>query len=162
MSKKYCARWRWRLIYLTPDIPHGSSHRQDRNESHRANPKQGNGINAWVNTRNSLATSASSSGFEAESRQHSRSSLSAHTAANLQVAEQYKADVLAIIVNDMSNFVLTFVPEQSIQILKEIEEISSLEILAATLGGYEQMIQHLGKNSADHLRHIKATLRDVL
>ena len=65
---------------------------------------------------------------------------------------------LAVAVNEMSVFILTHLPEQSFQILKEIEEISSLEMLAATLGGYEQIISHLGEKSAQHLRDINTTL----
>ena len=79
-----------------------------------------------------------------------------------QAEEQERGEALAAIVNDMSNFVLTYVPEHSFQMLKEIEDISSLEIFAATLGGYEQMVAHLGEKSTEHLRNIKSILRDRL
>lgn len=70
-----------------------------------------------------------------------------------------ESENLAAIINEMSVFVLTYLPEQSFQILKEIEEISSLEMLAATLGGYEQIISHLGTKSVQHLQQINTTLR---
>ena len=66
------------------------------------------------------------------------------------------------VLDEMANFVLTHLPDQSFQILKEIEEIASLEVLAATLGGYEQMVANLGEISANHVRHIKSVLRQHL
>jgi hypothetical protein len=66
------------------------------------------------------------------------------------------------ILDAMANFVLTHMPEQSFQILKEIEEITSLELLAVTLGGYEQMVASVGEPSVLHLRSIKQTLRENL
>ncbi len=66
------------------------------------------------------------------------------------------------ILDSMANFVLTHMPEQSFQILKEIEEITSLELLAVTLGGYEQMVASVGEPSVLHLRSIKQTLRENL
>ena len=69
---------------------------------------------------------------------------------------------LAGALTDMANFVLTHMPDQSFQILKEIEEITSLEVLAATLGGYEQMVLGTGQLGADHIRSIKSILREHL
>lgn len=70
--------------------------------------------------------------------------------------------VLQDILDTMSNFVLTHLPGQSFQILKEIEEISSLELLAVTLGGYEQMVASVGEASVQHLKNIKHALRNNL
>lgn len=103
--------------------------------------------NAWAETRSPLEKA-----FEVET--------TFDTSDSLQ--EKLDAENLASIVNEMSIFVLTHLPEQSFQTLKEIEEISSLEILAATLGGYEQIISHLGERSAQHLRRINSTLRAKL
>ncbi len=64
--------------------------------------------------------------------------------------------------DSMANFVLTYLPGQSFQILKEIEEITSLELLAVTLGGYEQMVASAGEPSVQHLKSIKKTLRENL
>jgi hypothetical protein len=64
------------------------------------------------------------------------------------------------ILDSMANFVLTYLPEQSFQILKEIEEITSLELLAVTLGGYEQMVASVGEPSVLHVRSIKQMLRE--
>jgi hypothetical protein len=62
----------------------------------------------------------------------------------------------------MGSFVLTHLPEQSFQILKELEQVNSLEMLAVMLSGYEQMISHLGTGCDQHLAHIKQILRDNL
>lgn len=66
------------------------------------------------------------------------------------------------ILDSMANFVKTYLPEQSVQILKEIEEITTLELLAVTLGGYEQMVVSAGEPSVQHLKSIKKSLRENL
>ena len=66
------------------------------------------------------------------------------------------------ILYSMANFVKTYLPDQSVQILKEIEEITSLELLAVTLGGYEQMVASAGEPSVQHLKSIKKSLRENL
>ena len=76
--------------------------------------------------------------------------------------DQQRTVVLAKTLELMANFVLTYLPEQSFEVLKEIEEITSLEVLAATLGGYEQMVSPVGQPGAEHLRMIKQTLRENL
>lgn len=66
------------------------------------------------------------------------------------------------ILYSMANFVKTYLPDQSVQILKEIEEITSLELLAVTLGGYEQMVASAGEPSVQHLKSIKKSLWENL
>ena len=66
------------------------------------------------------------------------------------------------ILDSMANFVKTYLPDQSVQILQEIEEITSLELLAVTLGGYEQMVASAGEPSVQHLKSIKKSLRENL
>jgi hypothetical protein len=114
----------------------------------------------WAATRNPLDRASYQPDFSLENQ--SRTFTSKMPDSLMQAAEQKKTEVLAGVLDAMSNFVLTHAPEQAFQILKEIEEISSLEILAATLGGYEQMVSHLGENSIQHMRHIKSVLRDNL
>lgn len=80
----------------------------------------------------------------------------------MPVARQIQSPALQVVVDSMSHFVLTHLPDQSFQILKEIEEITSLELLAVTLGGYEQMIAVIGEPSVQHLKAIKQVLRDNL
>ena len=62
----------------------------------------------------------------------------------------------------MGSFVLTHLPEQSFQILKELEQLTTLEMLAVMLSGYEQMISHLGEAGVIHIRHVKQILRENL
>jgi hypothetical protein len=73
-----------------------------------------------------------------------------------------KAAALKAVTDNMAGFVLTHMPEQSFSLLKEIEDITSMELLAVTLGGYEQMVSHLGAASAEHIKVIKRVLHDNL
>jgi hypothetical protein len=77
-------------------------------------------------------------------------------------AELKSARALQSATDLMGSFVLTHMPEHSFQILKELEEVTSLEMLAVLLSGYEQMISHLGELGAQHLVHVKKILRDNL
>jgi hypothetical protein len=76
--------------------------------------------------------------------------------------DQEKAAALKAVLDNMAGFVLTHVPDQSFLLLKEIEEITSMELLAVTLGGYAQMISHLGTPSVEHVKYIKRVLQDNL
>jgi hypothetical protein len=73
-----------------------------------------------------------------------------------------RAQALARAVDSMSNFVLANAPEHSFMVLKELEQLTNLEQLAVTLGGYEQLVRHLGAPAQEHLNLIKALLRDHL
>ncbi len=73
-----------------------------------------------------------------------------------------RSQALARAVDSMSNFVLAYAPEHSFMVLKELEQLTNLEQLAVTLGGYEQLIKHLGAPAQEHLNLIKALLRDHL
>lgn len=65
-------------------------------------------------------------------------------------------------VDMMANFVLTHLPGQSFTLLKELEALTSLEQLAATLGGYEQVVSQVGAASRGHLAQLKQILREHL
>jgi hypothetical protein len=71
-----------------------------------------------------------------------------------------RAQALASAVDTMSIFVLTHAPEHSFLVLKELESLTNLEQLAVTLGGYTQLISHLGPIAQEHLLLIKQILRD--
>ena len=62
----------------------------------------------------------------------------------------------------MGSFVLSHIPEQSFHILKELEEVTSLDMLAVLLSGYQQMVSHHGESSVRHLEQVKKILRDNL
>jgi hypothetical protein len=124
-------------------------------------------VSDWIRTR-SLRSQQHSSPARSQTHTSSwqASELSAHTlpahtlpAHMPSSAGQLVSPVLQELLDSMANFVLTHLPEQSFQILKEIEEITSLELLAVTLGGYEQMVATVGKPSIQHLNVIKQTLR---
>lgn len=71
-----------------------------------------------------------------------------------------KTAALKDVTDDMSGFVLTHLPDQAFFLLKEIEAITSMEMLAVMLGGYTQMVSHLGHASDIHLASIRQVLRD--
>jgi hypothetical protein len=73
-----------------------------------------------------------------------------------------RAQALGRAVDLMSNFVLTYAPEQSFMVLKELEELTDLEQLAVTLGGYEMLMAHLGPVAQEHLLLVKQILRENL
>jgi hypothetical protein len=73
-----------------------------------------------------------------------------------------RSQALARAVDSMSNFILSYAPEHSFMVLKELEQLTNLEQLAVTLGGYEQLVKHLGAPAQEHLNLIKALLRDHL
>lgn len=116
----------------------------------------------WSATRNPLELNSQQSAFQSPSQPHYPSVPGAAGGMAGAVLDPQKQAALKGVLDEMANFVLTHLPDQSFQILKEIEEITSLEVLAATLGGYEQMVSNLGQVSADHLRHVKSILRQHL
>jgi hypothetical protein len=60
----------------------------------------------------------------------------------------------------MSDFVLINAPAMAMMVLKELEQLQTLEQLAVTLGGYEQVISHVGAPAQAHLLLIKSILRE--
>jgi hypothetical protein len=77
-------------------------------------------------------------------------------------ANPARKQALARAVDLMANFVLTHIPTDSFSILKELEALESLEQLGATLGGYEQVIAHVGPAKQDHLSQVRQILREYL
>jgi hypothetical protein len=73
-----------------------------------------------------------------------------------------RAKALADAVDSMSSFVLTYAPEHSFLVLKELEQLTNLEQLAVTLGGYEQLISHVGPRAQEHISQIKHLLHDFM
>lgn len=62
---------------------------------------------------------------------------------------------LQLLVQDMSSFVLAYVPEQAFSVLSELESIHSMEQMAVLLGGYELMVRHTGEPASIHLMHVR-------
>ncbi len=77
-------------------------------------------------------------------------------------ANYNRSRALGQAVDTMSHFILTNAPEQSFVILKELESLTNLEQLAVILGGYEQLIAHLGAPAQEHLLAVKQLLRENL
>ncbi len=90
-----------------------------------------------------------------------RDTVPSPASSNLQ-SELKSALALHLATDLMGSFVLANVPERSFQILRELEEVTSLDMLAVLLSGYQQMVSHLGEPSVLHLEQIKQILRDNL
>lgn len=75
-------------------------------------------------------------------------------------AQQAKQHALQGILQNMSNFVLTHVPQQAFVILSELEDITSIEQLAVMLGGYELMIRQAGPVAQEHIAQVRQALKE--
>jgi hypothetical protein len=73
-----------------------------------------------------------------------------------QLQEQHQD--LQLLVQDMSSFVLAYVPAQAFGVLSELEQISSIEQMAVLLGGYELMVRDVGEPARIHLMHVRQIL----
>lgn len=72
--------------------------------------------------------------------------------------QQERQQDLQLLVQDMSSFVLAYVPEQAFSVLSELEQISTMEQMAVLLGGYELMVRHTGEPARIHLLHVRQIL----
>jgi hypothetical protein len=79
---------------------------------------------------------------------------------NQPTAEEQRArqQDLQLLVQDMSSFVLAYVPAQVFGVLSELEEINSMEQMAVVLGGYELMVRDVGEPARIHLMHVRQML----
>ena len=91
-----------------------------------------------------------------------RQELPSAVSRNSPSASQEQSLALGRAVDAMSNFILTYAPEHSFMVLKELEMLSNLEQLAVTLGGYEQLVKHIGAPAQEHLSSVKTLLREYL
>lgn len=73
-------------------------------------------------------------------------------------AQQERRQDLQLLVQDMSSFVLAYVPEQAFSVLSELEQITTVEQTAVLLGGYELMVRHAGEPAKIHLMHVRKML----
>ena len=69
---------------------------------------------------------------------------------------------LQLLVQDMSSFVLAYVPLQAFSVLTELEQISTMEQMAVLLGGYELMVRDAGEPARIHLKHVRQILGNWL
>jgi hypothetical protein len=75
--------------------------------------------------------------------------------SNAADRQQERQQDLQLLVQDMSSFVLAYVPEQAFSVLSELEQISTVEQMAVLLGGYELMVRHVGEPAQIHLAHVR-------
>lgn len=107
----------------------------------------------------SSRTSAPSDGFEHTQTIHTQppTVLLDQQSVSAQTQQERQQD-LQLLVQDMSSFVLAYVPEQAFGVLSELEKITSVEQMAVLLGGYELMVRHTGEPAKIHLMHVRKIL----
>jgi hypothetical protein len=128
---------------------------------------QSSGANTiWGTTKSNLSRSSQASKFKASQvNSNTQAGFKATRNADSMMSrndpgtDMARSQALARAVDAMANFVLLYTPEHSFVILKELEQMHTLEQLAVTLGGYEQMISHVGAPAADHISMIKKLLQ---
>ena len=78
------------------------------------------------------------------------------------VSAEKRAQALMQAKESMASFVLAHSPENAFSVLSEVDDINSLEQLAATLGGYTQLISAAGPASQSHIQFLKQILQENL
>jgi hypothetical protein len=67
-------------------------------------------------------------------------------------------ELLDFIKTKMETFLLTHVPQIALQVLGEIERLTSIEQLQASLGAYQQMIRTTGAQGMQHFEQLTELL----
>ncbi len=78
--------------------------------------------------------------------------------AHTQELQADRQQDLQLLIQDMTSFVLAYVPEQAFSVLSELETINAFEQLSVLLGGYELMVRHVGEPARIHLMHVRQIL----
>ena len=144
-------------------LPDGAQHvriNMDASDAERQRLMEPSNAGGWLPTRSPYAEHVHAASVSV-AEQPDGQNPGLPDAQALAIDEE-KAMALKAVVDNMAGFVLTHLPDQSFSLLKEIEEITSMELLAVTLGGYEQMVSHLGAPSVAHLKYIKRVLHENL
>lgn len=71
-----------------------------------------------------------------------------------------EVQALAQAVALIETFVREHLPQDAPQILDNLSQMNSLELLAVSLGGYEQMVGHLGPVADQHVEDLRSLLHD--
>lgn len=148
--------------YITA-LPDGAQHvrvNMHASDAERQRLMEPTNAGDWMPTRSAYAEHLQPVSVEINEQRGNQNPGLSDTQA-LAINEEKEATLRAVL-DSMAGFVLTHMPDQSFLLLKEIEDITSMELLAVTLGGYEQMVSHLGAPSIEHVRYIKRVLQDNL
>jgi hypothetical protein len=119
-------------------------------------------VSMWSSAKTMIGNKLSSQNFKT-SQPSAPSSPPVHQsmmANSIMLSGATDPQALTRAVDMMSDFVLINAPTQAMMVLKELEQLQNLEQLAVTLGGYEQVISHLGGPAQAHLLLVKKILRD--
>lgn len=77
-----------------------------------------------------------------------------------QPSDLREMQALAQAVALIETFVCEHLPQDAPQILDNLSQMNSLELLAVSLGGYEQMVGHLGPVADQHVEDLRSLLHD--
>lgn len=72
-----------------------------------------------------------------------------------QSLESIMADLTQQVVDVMATFVLTYLPEKALEVLKDLESLRSLGQLRATLPSYETMVNCAGTIGRQHMNDLQ-------
>lgn len=100
---------------------------------------------------------ANADGFAMTQTVHTQPQTTIEQRSSTGVDGQREQD-LQLLVQDMSSFVLAYVPEQAFGVLSELEQVSDVEQMAVLLGGYELIVRHVGEPAKIHMLHVRQTL----
>ncbi|TAG25148.1 MAG: hypothetical protein EAZ37_13860 [Burkholderiales bacterium] len=103
-------------------------------------------------------SSADASGFALTQAHNTQPHTIRESRTHSPERQQERQQDLQLLVQDMSSFVLAYVPEQAFGVLSELEQINTVEQMAVLLGGYELMIRHTGEPAHIHILHVRQTL----
>ena len=101
---------------------------------------------------------ANADGFAPTQTAHTQPHTIFEPRANSADRQQEREQDLQLLIQDMSSFVLAYLPEQAFGVLSELESISAMDQLAVLLGGYELMVRHVGEPARIHLMHVRQIL----
>jgi hypothetical protein len=119
--------------------------------------KLGSSLASKIGLRTSRSN-AQTDGFATTLTAHTQPATVFEPRFNSAERQQERQQDLQLLVQDMSSFVLAYVPEQAFTVLSELEGISTVEQMAVLLGGYELMVRHAGEPARIHLLHVRQTL----
>lgn len=107
---------------------------------------------------NAYGDSADSDGFALTQGLHTQPrGVLANRPISPDLATQREID-LQTVLEDMSSFVLTYVPDQAVTVLTELEQTTTMEQLAVLMGGYQLMVSSAGEQAVIHLNDIRSVI----
>jgi hypothetical protein len=64
-------------------------------------------------------------------------------------------------ISSMSNFLITHMPVESLELMLTLESLTSIDQLTGSLKGYQSLIEHVGQPARDHLAELRSLLASI-